>query len=388
MPVAVVIALKDLRQRLRDRSAVVLGLVAPLVVAGLISVAFGGADTFHTDVAVVDHDGGHLATAFQRLLHDPALSGVLSVKPVRDEPAARRQVAAGTLGAAFVVPPGWTAAVQGSGRVPPVTVLAGVDAPVAAQVARSVAESFTAQLDADRLSVAAALSAGAAPDRVAELGVAAARQQLPESVVSRAAGTKVLTGRSYYAPAMGMFFMLFAIGFGARGFFQERAAGTLDRIAAAPVAPASILLGSSLATFVYGALSLGTVAAVTSWVFHADWGPPPAVIALILALSLALVGLTALVIAVARTQGQADGLASMLTFGLVLLGGNFTFIGAAPEPLRRLSLLTPNGWALRAFTDLSGGAGWTSAVPALLAILAFGAVAAGGALLLRRRVLP
>ncbi|MGZ4697124.1 MAG: hypothetical protein ACXVGT_06585 [Oryzihumus sp.] len=77
----------------------------------------------------------------------------------------------------------------------------------------------------------------------------------------------------------------------------------------------------------------------------------------------------------------------MLTFGLVLLGGNFIFISAAPPTLRTLSLFTPNGWALRAFTDLAGGAGWTAALPPLLAILAFGAAAMGAAVLLRRRVL-
>jgi ABC-2 type transport system permease protein len=146
------------------------------------------------------------------------------------------------------------------------------------------------------------------------------------------------------------------------------------------------MVGKSLATFVYGVASLGTVAAVTSLVFGAEWGPLPAVVALVLALGLALVGLTALVIAVARSERQAEGFASILTFGLVLLGGNFIFISAAPPMVRTLSLLTPNGWALRAFTDLAGGADWTAAVTPLLVILAFAAVTTTLAFALRRWV--
>jgi ABC-2 type transport system permease protein len=133
--------------------------------------------------------------------------------------------------------------------------------------------------------------------------------------------------------------------------------------------------------------SLGTVALITSLAFDATWGPPLIVLALILALSLTMVALTALVITTARTERQADGFASMLTFGLVLLGGNFVFIGGAPPLVRTLALATPNGWALRAFTDLAGGAAWTAALTPLMAILAFAAGAGAVAFALRRRVL-
>ena len=167
--------------------------------------------------------------------------------------------------------------------------------------------------------------------------------RLPEQTVTQPAGTQTLTGTSYYAPAMGIFFMFFAIGYGARGYFLERTGGTLERLAAAPSGPGAILAGKSLATFVYGVASLGTVAIVTSLAFAAHWGPPLVVLALIGALSLTMVGLTALVITVARTERQADGFASLLTFGLVLLGGNFVFIGGAPPLVRTLALLTPNG---------------------------------------------
>jgi len=385
MSAVLAIALKDLRQRLRDRSAIVLGFIAPVAVAALISVAFGSAATFHANVAVVDLDGGPVAAGFTSFVRGPDLAGLLTVKPVTGEADARAKVAKGELSAAFVIPQGFSQAVT-SGRNQPITVLASVDSSIGEQVARSLAESFTAQIEAVQLSVQSAVRAGAPVASIGSLATEAAALRLPEQTVTLPAGTQALTGTNYYAPAMGIFFMFFAIGFGARGYFLERTGGTLERLTAAPIGPGTILLGKSLATFVYGVASLGTVAVITSLVFDAHWGPPLVVLALIVAMSLTMVGLTALVITVARTERAADGLASMLTFGLVLLGGNFVFIGGAPPLVRTLALLTPNGWALRAFTDLAGGSAWTAAVVPLMAVLAFALASGGVALALRRRV--
>jgi ABC-2 type transport system permease protein len=379
------IAVKDLRQRLRDRSALVLGFLAPVAVAALISVAFGSASSFHADVAVVDLDSGPVATGFTAVVRDPDLADILTVQPVEGEADARARVADGRLDAAFVISPGFSAAVT-SGESRPITVLASTDSAIAAQVARSLAEAFTAQVQAVQLSVQTAVRAGAPHASAAQLAAESSALPPPERAVTRPAGTRALTGTSYYAPAMGIFFMFFAIGFGARGYFLERTGGTLDRLAVAPVGPGAILAGKSLATFVYAAASLGTVAVVTSLAFGARWGPPLVVLALVLALALTMVGLTALVITVARTERQADGFASLLTFGLVLLGGNFVFIGGAPALVRTLTLLTPNGWALRALTDLAGGATWTVALVPLAAILAFALGTGAVAFALRRRL--
>ena len=385
MGAVLVIALKDLRQRLRDRSALVLGFIAPLAVAWLVSAAFGSTETFHMDVGVVDRDHGQVAAGFQSFLRSPELSDLLTVTVVGSEAEARSKVDEGTLDSAFVLPEGFsTAVLSGAGR--PISVLGSVDSSIATQVARSLASSFTAQLDAVRLSVATAVEAGAPHAQAAAIADAAAKIRPPETVVAQSASTRTIDAISYYAPGMGIFFMFFAISFGSRGFFLERAGGTMERLVAAPITPGAVLLGKSLATFVYGVTSLGTVALFTSLVFGAYWGPVPAVVALVLALALVLVGLTALVIALARTERQAEALSSILVFGLVLLGGNFIFISAAPPLLRSLSLLTPNGWALRAFTDLAGGADWTAVVTPVLVLLAFALATGGAAVALRRRV--
>ena len=185
---------------------------------------------------------------------------------------------------------------------------------------------------------------------------------------------------------MGIFFALFAVAFGARSFFGERTNGTFDRMSAAPVRLGDILLGKAIAVFVYGLASLATIVVATSVVFGANWGSPIAVAALCVSMILAVVALTALVTAVARTERQADGVASASVFIISLLGGNFIVSSQMPETLRTIALATPNGWALRGFSDLAVGLDATDAVLApVAAILAFTAITGCAAALLFRR---
>ena len=72
------IAAKDFRQRLRDRSAFIIGIVAPLLLAGIISAAIGSSFTkFHATFAVADLDHGPIASAFvDGVLHSPQVARI------------------------------------------------------------------------------------------------------------------------------------------------------------------------------------------------------------------------------------------------------------------------------------------------------------------------
>lgn len=385
MRAALLIAAKDLRLRARDRSVLVLGFVAPLGIAMVMSFAFQGAQDFHTTVVVVDQDRAELGTAIVGVLRSDDLADVLTVETAATPDAARALLDDGKADAGLVIPAGFTAGIT-QAEPPSLEVLATVDTPVAEQVVSSIAASFAAQLDAGRLAVATARDAGAPDDQVAELARAAAAVRLPVALADRPSGSRPLTAISYYAPAMAMFFAFFAIGFTARGWFGEQREGTLERTAAA-VSVRQVLLGKALAVFVYGLASLGTVAVVTSVFFGADWGGPLPAAVLIVAMTVSVVCLTALVITLARTEQQAQGLSSILVFGLALLGGNFVLLSSAPEVLRHASLFTPNGWALRGFVDLSTGPHTLAVVwKPVGGILAFSAVAAAVAAVASRRL--
>jgi len=380
----VVIAGKDLRQRLRDRSAIVLGLIAPLGIAALMSLAFRGVESVHATVGVVDLDHGPLATAFLDALHQPGLRQIVTARRLDGDAQARRAVRDGSVGAAIVIPPGFSAAAT-SGRPEPMITVTSVNATIAGQIVTSVTSSFAAQLNADRLSVATA-SAAAPGMPPGGLAAEAAGLRIPVPSVTRSLGAHPLKPISYYAPGMAIFFLLFTITFTARSYFVDRAQGMLERMRVAPLHPTEILAGKALSVLVYGVASLGVIAVVTSAAFGANWGDPLAAAVLSLAMVVSVVCLTALVIGLARSERQAEGIAALVVFGLALLGGNFVFVASAPPVMQRLALLTPNGWALRGFTDLATtGGGLGVVVAPVVAILAFSAVVGTAAALLAGR---
>jgi ABC-2 type transport system permease protein len=381
------VAAKDLRQRLRDRSALVIAFIAPFVLASIIGLAFGGDAAFRATYAVADADRGPVAAGFtDGILASPGLRDLITVREV-DPSDARALVDRGEVDAAFVLPAGFSAAVQ-AGRPATVTVVEAGDNPIAGQVARSLAEAYAAELTATQLAVATALDAAGQPVTEAEarqLGERAAATRLPMRLVEGQVGGRTIEAANYFGPSMAIFFLFFTVSFGARSILAERQQGTLRRLLAAPAPPGGVLAGKALAAFILGTSSVLVMWLATTVVFGADWGDPVAVVALTVSSVLSAIGITALVVTLAKTDEQADGYSSLVVFTLALLGGNFVYLAQLPEVLQRASLLTPNGWALRGFVDLVADGGGLATVALPVAVTLTVGVVTGALALYRAR---
>ena len=381
------IAGKDLRQRLRDRSGLVIAFVAPFLLAAIIGLAFGGDFRFRATYAVADGDRGPLSARFvDGVLAGPGLADVVTLRRV-DTAQARDLVDRGEADAAFLIPAGFSASVQRGGSAT-VTVLEAGASPVAGQVARALAEGYATQVAATGLSVRTALEASGRPLSQAEanrLGEQAAGRQLPVGLADGQVGVREVKPANYFGPSMAIFFLFFTVSFGARSILTERRQGTLRRLLASAAPPGAVIAGKALAAFVLGVTSVLVMWLATSLVFGADWGDPLAVVALTVSSVLAAIGITALVVTLARTDEQADGFSSLVVFTLALLGGNFIYLAQLPDLLQRLSLLTPNGWALRGFVDLVADGGGLASVAAPIAVTAAFGLATGAVALVRAR---
>jgi len=253
-----------------------------------------------------------------------------------------------------------------------------------------VALTVSSVLAATGLSVRTAMdAAGRAPTQAEanRLGQQAAGRQLPVRLVDGGVGAREIKPANYFGPSMAIFFLFFTVSFGARSILIERRQGTLRRLLASAAPPGAVIAGKALAAFVLGVTSVLVMWLATSLVFGADWGEPLAVVALTVSSVLAAIGITALVVTLARTDEQADGYSSLVVFTLALLGGNFIYLAQLPDLLQRLSLLTPNGWALRGFVDLVADGGGLETVAAPVAVTAaFGLVTGAVALVRARRM--
>jgi ABC-2 type transport system permease protein len=367
----------------------VIAFVAPFVLAAIIGLAFGGDFAFRATYAVADADRGPVAAGFtDGVLASPGLRDLVTVRRV-DTGEARALVERGDVDAAFLLPAGFSASVQRGGAAT-ITVLESGENPIAGQVARSLAEAYAAELAATQLAVRTALDAAGQPPTEAEarrLGERAAAGRAPVQLVEGQTGGRTIEAASYFGPSMAIFFLFFTVSFGARSILAERRQGTLNRLLASAASPGGVLAGKALAAFTLGTASVLVMWLATTLVFGADWGDPVAVVALTVSSVLSAIGITALVVTLARTDEQAEGYSSLVVFTLALLGGNFVYLAQLPELLQRVSLLTPNGWALRGFVDLVADGGGLSTVAVPVAVtLTVGLVTGALALYRARRM--
>jgi linearmycin/streptolysin S transport system permease protein len=384
MRAAWLICAKDLKARTRDRSAFIIGIVVPLALAFIFNLIFSGVSggSAVINLGVVDADHGAASQAFtQQVLPAVKSSGLIALHTEDSAGRARALAAAGKLDAVIVIPAGFSARVQ-AGRTASMQVIGNVDASVATEVARSIAEAYAAELNRVRLSVATVV-AGQGSGNVQTLAAQAAAAATPVAVSDVSAQTKELDTKSFFAAGMAVFFLFFTVQFGVTSLLEERSDGTLARLLAAPVSRASILGGKLLTSFALGAISMAVLVVATSLLFGADWGNPLGVAVLIVAAIASAMGIMSLIATLAKNAEQAANWQSVVSVVLGLLGGTFFPVSQAPGVLSTLTFFAPQAWFLRGLGDLRGGSLSVIWVP-VLAMLGF-AVVTGGVSLFRLR---
>jgi ABC-2 type transport system permease protein len=380
MGAALRIAAKDLRQRVRDRSAIMLAVVVPLALAAIFSLLFGPASTPSPFAyAVSDADRSDLSRAFTgQVLAELEERGIVTVSelPVSEARAAVRD---GDLDAVFVFPAGFAQDVR-SQRPASLDVVGSVDAATATDVARSVATSYAEGLNAARVAVAALVRAepGLTPAEIQEVAEQTVHGAAPVALQDISATARLLDTKTYFAAGMAVFFLMFTVQFGVSSLIEERTEGTLPRLLAAPINRASIVLGKLLTSVVLGVVSISVLVVGTSVLLGASWGNPVGVALLIVAGVLAATGITAVIASLARTAEQAGSWQAVVAVTLGMLGGAFFPIQQSGSFMATASLVTPHAWFIRGLGNLAGGdvADVLPAVGALLLIAVLtGAVA-------------
>jgi len=388
MRAAFIIAAKDLRERVRDRSALILAIVAPFGLAAIFSVLLPtSGEGFHVDYAFVDDDDSPASTAF---LSGPLAAieeaGIASVVVMESDEAARAAIEAGDADAAAIIEFGFGQAVESGGDAT-MTIIGDTNAGLATEILRSLAEGYSAELDAIRLSVATVLAArGDAPPDPAEIAALAARAvdtASPLRLVDAEAELRRMAPATFFPASMAIFFLFFTAQFGVLSILAERRHGTLPRLVAAPIPPWSIVAGKAIGSFVLGVVAMAIIVVGSTILLGSTWGNPIGVAILVVSAVLAAMGITALVTTLARTEEQAGGWNAIVAVTLGILGGSFFDLSQAPELLSRLSFLTPHAWFLEGLDQLAAPSGTLAdlALP-VGALLAF-AVVTGGIGLLR-----
>jgi ABC-2 type transport system permease protein len=369
------IAAKDLRLRLRDRSAILTGIVVPFVLALIFSLIIGGfgSGTIDLEFGLVDNDSSPASAQLQAVLESIEADGLISVASVDSEAEGRRLIDNGELGAVFVVPAGFGLAVE-SGQAAGVSVVGDADRPTTASIARSIAEAYAAGVEGVRLAASvAAITGGDVEEAVAT----AVSSPAPVALAPIAAANRQLDATTFFVAGMAVFFLFFTVSIGVTSLLEEKRDGTMSRLLAAPIKRSSVVGAKAIVSMTLGLTSMTVLVLSSSALLGADWGDPLGVAVLIVAGVVAAVGMMAVVAAFARTPEGAQNLQAVIAVGLGMLGGVFFPTPLGDGLLASLSLLTPHRWFMTGLGDLAGGGGVAVVLPSVAALLAFGLVAGG-----------
>ena len=407
------IAWKDVSTTFRDRNLVLVMLAAPLAVATIIALAFGGAaggDIPIKDipVAIVNLDKGansqnlgdiyvnafipsanggenvsgtcKLADASASTANSGSLQSLVKATKVDDPAAAKANVDNGTYMAAIIIPEDFSQKLSiGVGKltVEPssVEVYVNQGREIQAGIIRSIVESITNQIATGNIALQSLFASISTKFGIAQIVPVVTNQSFADNIAC--AFTPALNkltidqqsvkGQSangaiplliLFGSAQAMFFTLFTGQGGVNGIFEERKQWTLQRLVVTPTPRMYILVGKMLGVLtncilqlVFLFIALTIVGSVLNKGFVVIWGSNYLLLALvIIAAALAATGLGALLAGVAKTPEQGQIYGSLINIAMAVLGGAFGF--QLPEVAARFSLLY---WGSGAFQKLANG---------------------------------
>ncbi len=366
-----VIALNELRRRLRDRSVLIGCIAAPLLMSAVLGLSFAGASSTTALRIGVSGASSQLLASAERASQLP--HGI-TVVTLSSEQAVKTAVTNGDLAGgvavradqlrlhSLLVP----VVDPGASTTPGFDVVTRGTSQLGQEYAESVAAGMASVLYAGRVPH------GADPTAVAITTLSVGKP-----------GGKV--DLNFFAPNIAVVFLFIGSGLGMRSLLMERSAGTLSRLTAAPLRASQIVFGKLLAVFVTGLATIFVIWAVTTFAFGADWGDPLGVLLMAVGATMAMCGLGVFLTSLAKTEQQAFGITLLIGLFLALLGGNLLPSGSLPDFFQVLSLGTPNGWALVGFGRLDQLGEPASSIVGPFIVLLVIAVVTGGLAMIRVR---
>ena len=370
----------------RDRAALALSFVLPVVFFSIFAVIFGGRreSTPRVTILLVDEDHSR---ASQRLVRGFEQEGSLVVKtrpdPVRGvvqseytAGGAEAAVKNGIAPIALIIPGGFgeNPISFGPGGKP-VRMLEDTSDPIAPQVvagllqkiamasmpdlmaqqgskyfdrfAGGLTEQQRTRVDQGLRSLSRLEQAGALSTGTGDGGIISITRR---QVVGEKKDRPMI---SFYAAAIGVMFLLFTTSGAAGSLLDEVESGTLDRVLSSRVTMTSLLLGkltfNSLLAF-----SQLIVMFLWGWaVFKLDfWSHIPGFVIMGVSTAIAVAAFGMLLASICHTRAQLGALSTLLILVMSSIGGSMFPRYLMPEAMQKAGLLTINAWAIDGFTKI------------------------------------
>lgn len=399
MPIAMRVALKDIKVFLKERGTLLYLFVVPI----LFILAFGGASGMGSNpkeeaipLPVVNLDVGSEASG--ALIE--ALNQVGGIQcEIYGEAQAKADLDREKIDRVLTIPSNYAADLQAGN---PVTLLLvnGPDSnPAKTEAVQRVVVGVAADLSLKTQLITsfrqmADMQAAAASEQqafTAQIIVEQAESQFARSMTEPLLGLEEswpeqtlaeneqgTNPLSVFVPGFAVLFIFLTAQTTAQSIYEEKKLGSFRRLLAAPISKPTILLGKMTPNFFIGLTQIVVLFGVGVFVFpllkldSLSLGNDPLALALVcLVVLLCSTSLGVLIAAIARTEGQISGLSSVVLWAFGFAGIWITQMPST-QLFDTISKLIPHCWANAAFQDLFiRGQGLADIIPSILALLGF-----------------
>jgi ABC-2 type transport system permease protein len=339
LPVIGHVAIKEIRQILRDRRSLALVLVMPIILTFLFGKAMETGEMKQIPSVILNLDrspeSNVIATAFST--HDE----VWIQGEVQSREEAQGLLAQGKVKAAIIIPSGFMQRIEAGEDAQIELLLDGTDnnsAPIVEGVAQQVIRRYNAEK-----AVRGLWARGLRPDRGQKL----IQPVFVQTQIRYNPGLRYL---GYTMPGViGLTLTLLTVMLMAVSITRERERGTLDQLMATPIRRVELILGKLLPYFGLSLINVLTILFVADRWFHVPVSERLTLLLVFCALFVLTSLATGLLIsAVSRSQFQAIQIAVFYILPVFMLSGAYAPIEAIPETIRPISNLFPLMYFCRA----------------------------------------
>ena len=333
------VAIKEIRQILRDRRSLALALVVPIVLTVLFGKAMETGELKQIPSVILNLDrspeSSVIVTAFST--HDE----VWIQGDVQTREEAQQLLAQGKVKAAIIIPDGFMKRIEAGEDAQIELLLDGTDnnsAPIVEGVAQQVIRRYNADKAVNGL-----WARGLRRDRGQKL-------IQPVFVQTEIRYNPSLRYLGYTMPGViGLTLTLLTVMLMAVSITREREHGTLDQLMATPIRRVELILGKLLPYFGLSLINVLTILFVADRWFNVPVRERLTLLLVFCALFV-LTSLTTglLISAVSRSQFQAIQIAVFYILPVFILSGAYAPIEAIPETIRPISNLFPLMYFCRA----------------------------------------
>lgn len=354
-----IIAANDIKIFLRDRNAVILMFLLPMVIISVAGLALGGdfEQNIQIDVLVVDLDNGDISKGFVEFLEE---IDILDVDMESNEFAARDRVKDQEYGRLIIIPRDFTESTM-MGENSEISIIVDPTEDSQNTVLEKIVEGYANGLSTNVVVVKTVAALGIpvySEEQIFEVVDVANQfaQPLPVQVKTESTSSNLgeFTSFTHYVPGFAVMFVLFtSIGAGSVSLLKEQEAGTFRRLVVAPISKAEIIGGKITSTFFKAFVQLAVLMIFGHFVFDLNLGSDMlALVVLIAAIALSSTGLGLLVAVMVTTKDQADSVSNVLTLTMSAIGGSWWPLFIEPQFMQDIARLTITAWAMDGFYDL------------------------------------